>query len=625
MSSQDPIEDRSEVDISVDEQPSSLRSKPSILMLLAIIILGCVLFFRTTSPDTIQYLSAPGKADELRKEMLALSNGTPPNYTIHRLREGVERWLITDINNPSGSRVAQSGGRRSARTLGMNPIITTTTTTTTTRAMPTPPQYTANTSPPITPPAFNAESYDHIQDNDFHVARDTPLSTFSMDVDTASYTNIRRFLQQGQLPPKDAVRIEECINFFNYSYGDTNGTHPFSVTAEIGAAPWNPEHRLALIGLKGYEPPAEEMPPLNLVFLIDVSGSMNSAKKLPLVQQTLNFLVERLSSRDRIGIVVYSGAAGTVLEPTSGANKDTIRQAINRLKAGGSTNGGEGIQLAYQLALEHQNPNAVNRVILCTDGDFNVGRTDRSSLIEYVQAQAKLGVDLTTLGFGMGNYKDGMLEQLADKGNGNYGYIDQFAEAKRLFGEELFGTLVTIAKDVKVQVEFNHQKVQAYRLIGYVNRKLADRDFNDDTKDAGEIGAGHTVTALYEIVPAGIPFPSASIDPLRYSRTPTPTRGAVSTDELFHVKLRYKYPDETKSRLLTLPVVDPGWGYAQSSTDLRFAASVAAYGMLLRNSQYIPDTRWEHVHEWASRSLGSDPNGHRRKFLSLILAAQQLS
>ena len=598
-----PIDDRTELDISDEEESSFFLNKRSLGFLMAIAGLA-ILALITSGRDTFEHTRLePGKADELRQEMLAMGNGKVPNYTIIRIREGVERFLITDINNAACSAQMQLGAIGGQRNLGGDSRF-----------------YFSPSMPPT-----NDESYDMFEDNQFLEARITPLSTFSIDVDTASYTNIRRYLKGGQLPPKDVVRIEECINYFDYQYADTQSDQPFSVTAEIGSAPWNPENRLALIGLKGYEPSTEEVPPLNLIFLIDVSGSMSSHNKLPLVQETLNFLVSRLRQQDRIGIVVYAGAAGAVLEPTAGDRKDIIHLAINRLESGGSTNGGQGIELAYKMAMQYYKPNAVNRVIMCTDGDFNVGTTARRSLVDYVQEQAKKGIDLTMLGFGMGNLKDGMLEQLADKGNGNYAYIDQIQEAHRVFGEKMFATLMTIAQDVKIQVEFNPSTVQAYRLIGYVNRKLADRDFNDDTKDAGDIGAGHTVTALYEIVPAGVDFSSGAIDPLRYSSTEFSQPSSTPSDELMNIKLRYKQPKGHKSVLLEFPVVDTQRDFNHSSENLRFAASVASYGMLLRGSHSTGNINWGHVHQWASQSLGSDPYGHRREFLELIERAQQLS
>ena len=489
--------------------------------------------------------------------------------------------------------------------------------------------------PPVLPEPSGGEGYQALTDNPFKPSDQEPLSTFSIDVDTASYSNVRRYLEQeGQLPPADAVRIEELLNSFSYADAPppADGREPFAVHLELGPAPWAPRHRLLRVGLKGKEIPPAERPDGNLVFLVDVSGSMQDANKLPLVKEALGMLVEELGARDTVSIVVYAGSSGLVLPPTRGDDRRTLLAAIERLEAGGSTNGGEGIQLAYRLARERFVRGGANRVILMTDGDFNVGLTDHGSLEQLITEEARSGVFLTVLGFGMGNLKDDTLELLADKGNGNYGYIDSRAEARRLLVEQLSGTLVTIAKDVKIQVEFNPRAVAYWRQIGYENRALAAQDFNDDRKDAGEIGAGHSVTALYELVPVGEPLDAPGIDPLRYGgTTPDPGRGAADSrsssrpaDELLYLKLRYKEPDAETSRLLETPVRDDGRRLEQTSPDFRFAAAVAAFGMLLRQSPYRGSADWAMVDRLGEQGLGRDRGGYRQGFLDLVAAARRL-
>ncbi|MGC3988251.1 MAG: von Willebrand factor type A domain-containing protein [Chthoniobacteraceae bacterium] len=477
----------------------------------------------------------------------------------------------------------------------------------------------------------NTEAYDRITDNEFLAVHDQPLSTFSIDVDTAAYANVRRFLDSGTLPPKDAVRIEELLNYFEYDYPQPKGEDPFSVNVEVARAPWNAKHLLAKIGLKGREIAPEQRPPMNLVFLLDVSGSMDEPNKLPLVRQSMKLLVERLKPEDRVAIVVYAGASGMALPSTPASHKKEIEAAIDSLTPGGSTNGAAGIQLAYDIAKANFIKDGVNRVIQCTDGDFNVGVTDQGDLLRLIEEKAKSGVFLTELGFGMGNYKDSTLEKLADKGNGNYGYVDTEREAKKLLVDQLGGTLVTIAKDVKIQVEFNPAQVGSYRLIGYENRLLAAQDFNDDKKDAGEIGAGHTVTALYELTPVGDPGTAPGIDPLKYH---APESADVASpalpDELMTVKLRYKQPDGETSRKIEQPV--PGWqasiserdGKRTVSKDFQFAAAVAEFGMLLRESPYKGDATWKSASDLAENGLGPDPQGYRHEFLKLIQRAQQI-
>ena len=471
----------------------------------------------------------------------------------------------------------------------------------------------------------NTEAYANIEENGFFAADRAPLSTFSIDVDTASYSNVRRFLNDGRLPPADAVRVEEMINYFDYDYAAPKGDVPFSVAAETGPCPWNDKHRLVHIGLQGREIQADRLPPRNLVFLLDVSGSMNSPSKLPLLKSALNMLTDQLRPSDKVAIVVYAGASGLVLPPTSGANADRIRDALSRLKSGGSTNGGAGIELAYRVARDSFQRGGINRVILATDGDFNVGTTNQGDLVRLIERERESGVFLTVLGFGTGNVKDSTMESLADKGNGNYAYIDSAAEARKVLVEEAGATLVTIAKDVKIQVEFNPTQVQAYRLIGYENRVLRAEDFNDDAKDAGEIGAGHTVTALYEIVPPGADTQAPKVDPLRYQKSAPPTAAAASSGELMTVKVRYKAPDGNASQLISMPVRDTGESLQGTSANFRFSAATAAFGMLLRSSDHRGATSWAMVRTLASGSRGGDPHGYRREFLQLVDVAARLS
>ena len=475
----------------------------------------------------------------------------------------------------------------------------------------------------IPAPDFNTEAYDRIEDNQFLQATQNPLSTFSIDVDTASYAVVRRFLQGGRLPPKDAVRIEEMLNYFSYNYPVPSEEGPFSASVEVAQAPWALEHRLVRIGLKGQELGMEQRPSSNLVFLLDVSGSMQPANKLPLLKNAMRLLVDRLGEKDRVAIVVYAGASGLVLPSTSSDQKGGILAALENLRAGGSTNGGSGIRLAYQTAVSNFITGGVNRVILATDGDFNVGTTNQGDLTRLIEDNAKSGVFLTVLGFGMGNYKDSTLEKLADMGNGNYAYIDTINEARKVLVDEINSTLVTIAKDVKIQIEFNPLQVSAYRLIGYENRLLRKEDFNDDTKDAGEIGAGHTVTALYEIVPAGKGLQIPGVDPLKY-QTPMGTTDVAQSGELLTLKLRYKQPDGETSRLLEFPVRDGDKAYSQASQDLKFAAAVASFGMILRQSPYRGNGTLAAVLELAQEGKGIDPHGYREEFLELVKQARAL-
>ena len=471
---------------------------------------------------------------------------------------------------------------------------------------------------------LDTEAYEYTEDNSFLAVTDKPLSTFSIDVDTASYANVRRFLDGGSLPPTDAVRVEEMINYFSYDYAPPTGDTPFATHVEVAGCPWATDHRLVRVGLKGRQLPAEDRPATNLVFLLDVSGSMNDSRKLPLVKDALGMLANQLGVDDRVAIVVYAGASGLVLPSTSGGDRQAIRDAMRRLKAGGSTNGAAGIELAYETARANFIDGGVNRVVLATDGDFNIGVTDQGELVRLVQDQADSGVFLTVLGFGMGNYKDSTLEKLADEGNGNYAYIDGRAEARKVLVDQVQGTLVTIAKDVKIQVEFNPAQVAHYRLIGYENRLLEDRDFNDDSKDAGDIGAGHTVTALYEVVPPGVELAGPDVDPLKYQQVPELSESAAA-GELLTLKLRYKQPDGDTSQLLTFPVRDAGRGYAQASADFKFAASVAAFGMLLRSSPHRGTATYDGVLELAGEGAVRDPHGYRAQFIELVRTSRDLA
>jgi Ca-activated chloride channel family protein len=475
-------------------------------------------------------------------------------------------------------------------------------------------------------PNFHTESYARIDENPWLAVENNPLSTFSIDVDRASYTNVRRLILGGDRPPIDAVRIEEMVNYFTYDYPDVNGEHPFGITTDVANAPWRPQHRLVRIGVQGRRMDLDELPPSNLVFLLDVSGSMQPYNKLPLLKKSLRLLVNELRPEDRVAIVVYAGAAGVVLPSESGREKEKILDALEGLEAGGSTAGGAGISLAYKMGADNFIEGGNNRVILATDGDFNIGASSDAEMVRLIEEKRKHGIFLTVLGFGMGNLKDSKMEALADHGNGNYAYIDNLLEARKVLVTEMGGTLLTIAKDVKIQVEFNPARVQAYRLIGYENRLLAAEDFNDDAKDAGELGAGHSVTALYEVVPVGAPsVETGSVDPLRYQRPEedaSEARRAGEEDELLFVKLRYKAPDGDRSRLIELPVPDRA---AEASTDLRFAASVAAFGMLLRDSEQCGDFTLAEVSRLARGSLGEDRHGYRAEFVRLVEATRELS
>jgi len=528
------------------------------------------------------------------------------------------------------------------------------------------------------PTTANTSTFDALAENVFLNARENPLSTFSIDVDTASYAIVRRYLHDNTLPPQGAVRVEELLNYFTYDYPQPKGDAPFSATMEVAGCPWAPEHRLVRVGLKGREIPKDERPPSNLVFLIDVSGSMNMPNKLPLLQKCFNLLVEQLGPKDRVSIVTYASGTKLVLEPTQ--DKEAMQAAIDHLHAGGGTHGSSGVDLAYKMAERSFIAGGTNRVILATDGDWNIGITNQSELLSMITRKAKSGVFLTVLGFGLDNLKDSMLVKLADHGNGHYAYIDTEQEARKVFVDQLSSTLVTIAKDVKIQVEFNPVQVSSYRLIGYEKRLLAKEDFNNDKKDAGEIGAGHTVTALYEVVPVGKEQPEiAKVDQLKYQPIPraipvekptprseteiqerekvlpdapapaaAPALGAKAgtgevalnpapdalaeprplpaavRKEMLTLKLRYKEPDGEKSKLLEFPLTDPGTTWEKSSPDFHFAAAVASYGMLLRDSKYLGEANWQSTAEWAREGLGADKHGYRTEFVTLLDKARAM-
>jgi Ca-activated chloride channel family protein len=472
----------------------------------------------------------------------------------------------------------------------------------------------------VEPP--NTEKYGHIDDNPVKRVTEHPVSTFSIDVDTGAYANVRRMLHQGQLPLKDAVRVEEMINYFSYDYPRPKDTaQPFAVTTELAPAPWNRQSVLLRVGLKGYDIAAEKLPPANLVFLVDVSGSMLSADKLPLLQSSLGLLVQQLRAEDKVSLVVYAGHTGVVLPPTSGDQKAAIRAALTGLTAGGSTNGGAGIRLAYAMAEQGYIQGGINRVLLATDGDFNVGTVSFEALKNLVEDKRKTGISLTTLGFGSGNYNDHLMEQLADAGNGNYAYIDTLNEANKVLVSEVSSTLRTIAKDVKIQIEFNPATVAEYRLIGYENRALRREDFNNDKVDAGDIGAGHAVTALYELTLAGAA--GSRMDPLRYQSEPRDTR--ADKNEIALLRLRYKLPQDDSSKLLeqairTAEIKDA----SRMSVDFRFASAVAGFGQLLRGGRYTGHFGYDQVLALAQNARGQDAFGYRGEFISLVNLAKTL-
>ncbi|QXV65746.1 von Willebrand factor type A domain-containing protein [Mucilaginibacter sp. 21P] len=475
-------------------------------------------------------------------------------------------------------------------------------------------------------PVADNESYKGLTENKFTNSVNEPLSTFSVDVDAASYSNIRRFINGGQMPPEDAVRVEEMINYFKYDLAGPKDNEPVAIHTELSSAPWNPKHHLLRIGLKAKTIPANNLPPSNLVFLIDVSGSMNDANKLPLVQSSLKMLVDQLRPQDKVAMVVYAGAAGVVLPSTSGDKKETIKNAIDNLQAGGSTAGGAGIKLAYKIAAENLMKKGNNRVILATDGDFNVGASSDEDMEKLIEKERESGISLSVLGFGMGNYKDSKMETLADKGNGNYAYIDNATEAQKTLVSEFGGTLFTVAKDVKLQIEFNPGKVQAYRLLGYENRVLDKEDFNDDKKDAGDMGSGHTVTAFYEIIPVGVKDGfAASVDPLKYQKVQQTKIDLNPSAEMMTIKFRYKEPTSSTSKLSQAVVYDKPVDFKQTSSDFKFASAVAEVGMLLRNSKFKQKASFDHAIATAREGKGSDNEGYRAEFIRLAESAKALS
>ncbi|MDJ0838183.1 MAG: von Willebrand factor type A domain-containing protein [Acidobacteriota bacterium] len=466
------------------------------------------------------------------------------------------------------------------------------------------------------------ERYARIKDNGFVSVKDDPLSTFSIDVDTAAYANVRRFLTQGVLPPPDAVRLEEMVNYFTYDDPEPEYERPFAVTTQVGNAPWNPDHRLLRVGLKARSIDPAGRPACNLVFLIDVSGSMQSAHKLPLLKDALGLLAANLDERDKVSVVVYASDQGVALPPTSGADQQAILDALEQLRAGGGTNGEKGIQAAYRLAAEQFITDGVNRVILATDGDFNLGVHSHDALVKLAEDKAKTGIELTVLGFGMGNLNDKTLERLA-VGNGNYAYIDTLAEAEKVLVEEVGGTLVIVARDVKMQLEFNPAEVAEWRLLGYENRLLKHTEFNDDSVDAGDMGAGHSITALYELVPPGISKKAAKVGPLKYQRRALNRKS--NGGELLTVKLYYKPPKTRFSRRMEIPVRDTGRVLADCSDDLRFSAAVAAFALKLRDAPGGKAVTWRQIEDLAEGATDFDPNGYRNQFLELVGKAAALS
>ncbi|MEM8944589.1 MAG: von Willebrand factor type A domain-containing protein [Planctomycetota bacterium] len=478
----------------------------------------------------------------------------------------------------------------------------------------------------------SGDKYARIHDNPFVKAiGEKAVSTFSIDVDTAAYANVRQMISAGHLPPPDAVRIEELINYFDYAYTPPTDDTPFASHVEVAGCPWKAGHRLVRVGIKGRELQTDNRPQSNLVFLVDVSGSMNEPAKLPLLVEGLKMLTRELGENDRIAIVVYASSEGLALPSTRGDQQDTILSALEKLRAGGSTAGGAGIQLAYEIAEKNFIKGGVNRIILATDGDFNVGTTSTAALETMAEEKAKeTGVFMTVLGFGRGNLRDELMEAISNKGNGNYHYIDNTTEARKVLVAEMAGTLVTIAKDMKIQIEFNPAQVNAYRLIGYENRMLRTEDFNDDTKDAGEIGAGHTVTAVYEVVPTGMTVETPGVDPLKYqqpAKTPArdPAKDNDASDELLTLKIRYKQPDEDVSTKLEFPITDDGHSFAKASDDFKFASAVASFGMLLRHSPHQGITSYSAVEEIAQDGMGKDKHGYRAEFLQLVRQAKLLS
>jgi len=542
-------------------------------------------------------------ADDLRKKALPTIDQAPARY--NRIRSGAE---LESGDNHQGSMPMQEDMGAYYRPNPHTKII-----------QPIDPEY---PHPGYYP---GSEQYGEYAEQTFMRSTEQALSTFSIDVDNASYTNVRRMLQSGSLPPADAVRIEEMLNYFNYRYPAPTDAHPFSIQTDMAPCPWNTQRILMRIAMKGKEIPFERLPPMNLVFLIDVSGSMNPENRLPLLKRSMYALTEKLRPQDQVSIVVYSGAAGLVLPCTPGTEKSKIREALEKLNAGGSTAGGQGLELAYKTAIEHFMPKGINRVILASDGDFNVGRSSDEEMQKLIEEKRNGGVTLTVLGMGMGNLKDSKMEILADHGNGNYFYIDSYEEAIRVLVDRLDGTLHAIAGDVKLQLEFNPAHVKHYRLIGYDNRRLKNEDFNNDKKDAGDLGAGHTVTALYEIVPtSSTEEPEGSIDPLKYGKkSEILPMEAMLNPEWVTVKLRYKRPGENKSQLLSKVYTYKGKG--EMDGEFSFCAGVAAYGLLLKDSPYRGQTTWSMVKQLANKGLSYDPGGYKAEFIRLVGMAESLS
>lgn len=476
---------------------------------------------------------------------------------------------------------------------------------------------------PVADQDWNTEGYSAVHENGYKNVLNAPLSTFSIDVDKASYANVRRFINMGQLPPADAVRIEEMINYFNYDYPEPVGEHPFSVTTELSVCPWNKNHQLLHIGLKGTDIDKSELPPSNLVFLLDVSGSMEDPNKLPLLKNAFQMLVKELRSQDRVAIVVYAGAAGLVLKSTPGNQKELILSSLEKLQAGGSTAGGQGLLLAYKTASENFVEGGNNRIILATDGDFNIGASSNAEMERLIEKEREKGTFITVLGFGMGNYKDDKMEIIADKGNGNYAYIDNIQEARKVLVSEFGGTLFTIAKDVKFQLEFNPQRVKEYRLIGYENRLLNNEDFNDDRKDAGEMGSGHTVTALYELIPNGSDEQSGTVDPLKYQENNNKPKSSNNA-ELLTIKVRYKKPDGYTSMLYEKAVQGKIQDISNTSDNFRFSAAVAEFGLLLRDSEFKGFASFEQLLSLAQGARSNDDEGYKGEFIKLVKTANSL-
>ncbi len=478
-------------------------------------------------------------------------------------------------------------------------------------------------APSPVPSRSSTEDYRYQEENPFRKVVREPLSTFGIDVDTASYANVRRFLRQGSLPPRDAVRIEEMVNYFSYAYGAPSGEHPVSVLMEMARAPWRQEHLLLRIGIQAEAIDPAERPPSNLVFLLDVSGSMRPANKLPLLKRAIRLLIKNLGEKDRVAFVTYAGESAVVLPSTPCDRKEEIFRALEHIMAGGPTNGEAGIREAYATAAAHFIQGGTNRVILATDGDFNLGMTDEGSLIRLIREQARSGVFLSVLGLGTGNYKDASLESLANRGNGNFAYLDSLEEARKVLVREMGATLITVAKDAKIQIEFNPARVDSYRLIGYENRALRHEEFNDDTRDGGEIGAGHQVTVLYEIVPAGTASPAGGVDPLKYQTPPAPNR-AGDAHEWLTLKIRYKPPDQDESRLLEFTHSGSPSTFTDAAPDFRFASAVAAFGMILRDSPHRGTASLQRVLRWTLDSTGDDLQGPRAEFVQLVAKAMPL-